>query len=365
VHARRAGERHVAHPHVSHAHRLAVPLVLPASLVLIVGGVAYGGAVHAATSTTTLTVYPRETTLTQFTTMDVWAGGIFAGAQVVIMMGNTQIVSGTADSSGRYVSGDVPVPAGVAACGQNEVDWYTDHDFVASAEVTVYCPAVQVSPNQFDSGGGADSFTVTGTGYPPDRDVVFTIDNAQSGFDNVFTDANGAFAKATSHDALPCGPHQLTATGQPPEIPQWFREGPTSTVSEFQPLPASAAITVAGCATPPPVGRPKIAANPVVITDGTLTHVTGTGFRPGEAVTLEWETTAGAALSQCSPDAVSAPPLSADAQGNIDTYCLAEPHEVLGAVRIVALPAHVAAPVVVEGGSMQPSSSDDQFVFRR
>lgn len=364
MHARRAGERHVAHPHVNRTHRLAVPLVLPASLVLIVVGVVYGGAARAATTTPTLTVYPHETTLAQFTTMDVWAGGTFAGAQVVITMGNTQIVSGTADSSGNYASGDVPVPAGIAVCGQNEVDWYTDNDFIASTQVAVYCPTVQAAPNQFGSGAGTDSFTVTGTGYPPDRDVVFTIDNAQSSFDSVFTDANGAFTKATSHPALPCGPHQLTAIGQPPVIPQWLRAGATSTVSQFQPLPASAAITVTGCASPPPREKPKLAANPAVVIDGMLTHVTGTGFPPGQPVTLMWETTAGATLSQCSPDAVSAPSLSADAQGRIDTYCLAEPHEILGAARIVALPAHVAAPVVVEGGSMQPSFGD-QFVFRR
>ena len=85
-----------------------------------------------------------------------------------------------------------------------------------------------------------------------------------------------------------------------------------------------------------------------------------------QAVTLTWQTIAGVQLSACSPNADSAPAPTADATGKLDTYCYARPHQVLGAAQIVAVQSTelAAAPVVVEGGSMQPSSGD-QFIFRR
>lgn len=355
---------------------------LTVCLVLIAGGAAYSGSASAIViSPPTLTVYPFETTLAQFTQMDVWITGAGAGSQVVMALRGVAVASGATDSNGRYVSGDVPVPSGAAACGQNEVDWYSGGDFITSADVNVYCPTVQVTPSQIDHAGGA--ITVTGTGYPQYRDVVFILDDAQTGFDTVSTDGNGAFTRPTSLPALTCGTHRLTVTAEPPPTPEWEHAGSSSTVAAFPPLPASTTFMVTGCPTqpsPPPAAprpAPKLVANPAVITEGTLTHVTGTGFPPSVPITLVWETAAGRLLSPCSPDADSAPPLTTGPGGTIDTYCLADPHQVVGAEQIAALPgavdiaglartdaAHVAAPVVVEGGSMQPSSGD-QFVFRR
>ena len=352
-------------------------------LILTIGAVAYGGPASAANPT--IYVAPNETTPGMFTLMDIWASSSWgAGNQVLVTLRGTEVANGLTNSSGSYVSGDVSVPAGVVVCGANEVDWISSGDFITSTTVMVYCPTVQISPNPLDTGGGAATFSVAGSGYPPDRAVYLTLDGAALPFNDTYTDPSGAFTTSLSNPALACGTHQLTATSQPPVIPQWnIRSAAASTVQATPPIPASTTFTVvgAGCATTPPTSPspstpqqpppsrfpPKIAANPAVITDGTLTHVTGSGFVPSQPVALTWQTPAGARLSDCSPDADSAPPLKANATGNIDTYCYARPHETLGAAQLVATQgvAHAAAPVVVEGGSMQPSSGGDDFIFRR
>jgi hypothetical protein len=348
-------------------------------LILTVGAVVYGGPAYAVSS---IYVYPQETTLAQFTLMDIWVSSDWeAGRQVLVTLGGTEIANGLTASNGSYASGDVPVPHGVAVCGPNEVDWISDLEFVTSTNVMVYCPTVQVTPNPLGTGGGPATFTVTGSGYPPERAVLLKLDGTQLPFNDTYTNPNGAFTTSITNPALPCGSHQLTATSQPPVVIQWeIHSAAPSTVDATPPIPASTTITVngAGCATqpspsptppqsvpPPSHGAPKITANPTVLIDGTLTHVTGSGFVPSQPVTLTWQTLASAKLSVCSPNADSAPPLTADAQGAIDTFCYAVPHEMLGAEQLVAVQgtAHAAAPVVIEGGSMQPSSGD-QFVFR-
>lgn len=353
---------------------------LTVTLALTVGAVAYGGTASAANPT--IYVNPTETTPALFTTMDIWVSSSWeSGGEVEVTLRGTPVANGLTDSNGSYISGDVPVPSSAVACGANEVDWRSGGDFVAYTTVMVYCPTVQVTPNPLGTGGGPATFTVTGSSYPPDRSVYLTLDGTELPFSGTYTDPNGAFTATVTKPALPCGTRRLTATSQPQVVPRSIiRSAPISTVDSTPPLPASTTFVVngAGCAvspspssppvTPPPSrGAPKIVANPAVLNDGTLTHVTGTGFAPSQPVTLTWQSTAGAPLSVCSPDADSAPPLSSDAKGAIDTYCYAEPHQMLGAAQIVAVQgaAHAAAPVVIEGGSMQPSSGDDQFVFRR
>ena len=350
------------------------------TLILTIGAVAYAGPASAANPT--IYVNPQETTPAMFTLMDIWASSSWgAGNQVFVTLRGVEVANGFTSSTGSYASGDVPVPAGVVVCGANEVDWLSSGDFITSTNVMVYCPTVQVTPNPLGTGGGPATFTVTGSGYPPDRAVILKLDGTQLPFNDTYTDPTGAFTTSITNPALPCGSHQLTATSQPPVIPQWeIHSAAPSTVAATPPIPANTTVTVNGAActtspsasptppqtVPPARGAPKLAANPTVITDGTLTHVTGSGFAPSQPVTLTWQTPAGATLSGCSPNADSAPPLSADAKGAIDTFCYAVPHEMLGAEQILAVQgtARAAAPVVIEGGSMQPSSGD-QFIFRR
>src|SRR5581483_2595415 len=268
---------------------------------------------------------------------------------------------------------------GAAACGSNEVD-LNDLDVVegsplaAHTNVLVYCPAVTATPDSINSAGGPLSFTATGTGYPAFRTVSFTIDGDPNAFTSVFTNRSGGFTTQIQRPQLACGTHTLTATGASGQVV--IQSVKPAAVDPWPPLPASTTFTVTGCVTPPPPpGQPKLTVNPAVFVDGTYTHVTGTGFVPGQPVTLTWQTPAGAALTACSPNADSAPALVADAKGNLDTFCFAPPHEILGAAQIVATqsviaaiarpPLQATAPVVVEGGSMQPSSGNDELIFRR
>lgn len=410
MHAGRARQRHVAHGHVSGrrvsrdgrasaaqltarqltARRLTARR-LTVTLILTIGAAAYAGPASAANPT--IYVNPVETEPALFTLMDIWVNTSWEGSNpVLIVLDGREVASGLTAGNGSYISGDVPVPPGVVFCGSNEVDLISDGDFIASTSVVVYCPTVEVTPNPLGTGGGPATFTATGAGYPPDRAVYLKLDGTDVPLNGTFTDSNGIFTTSLSSSALACGAHQLTATSQPQVVPKLVRSAAPSTVDATPDLSASTTFIVNGgsCAPsqspsssptpspsaptsstpalpPPSRGAPKIAANPTVLTDGTLTHVTGSGFVPNQPVTLTWQTPAGARVSVCSPNADSAPPLKADAKGAIATFCYAVPHEMLGAEQIVATQgsAHAAAPIVIEGGSMQPSSGGDQFIFRR
>lgn len=399
MHAGRARQRHVAHGHVSGsrvsrgrvtgAHLTSRRLTV--TLILTIGAAAYAGPASAANAT--IYVDPVETEPGLFTLMDIWVNTSWEGSNpVLVALDGREVASGLTAGNGSYVSGDVPVPSGVVFCGSNEVDLISDGDFIASTSVMVYCPTVEVAPNPLGTGGGPATFTATGAGYPPDRAVYLKLDGTDVPLNGTFTDSNGIFTTSLNSSALACGAHQLTATSQPQVVPKLVRSAAPSTVDPTPDLPASTTFLVNGgsCAPsqspsssptpspsaptsstpalpPPSRGAPKIAANPTVLTDGTLTRVTGSGFVPNQPVTLTWQTPAGARVSVCSPNADSAPPLKADAKGAIATFCYAVPHEMLGAEQIVATQgsAHAAAPVVIEGGSMQPSSGGDQFIFRR
>ncbi|HEU5352996.1 MAG TPA: hypothetical protein VFU65_00955 [Actinocrinis sp.] len=344
------------------ARRLAVVLVL------LVGGIGHGGPAGAALfNGFFIQVSPVETTLGQFTTMDLTATGTDLGERLTITLQGRQIASGetgTGDpqNSDALVLNGVAVPPGLATCGSNTVSVVWIGQVQASTTVQVYCPTVKVTPDPINSAGGPAQFTVTGTGFPQFRDVSLALDGAGSAFTDVITDRTGAFVKPTSRPQLPCGAHTLTATGASGQAV--IESVRPLAVDPFPTIPASTTFSVTGCAGAP--GQLKLTANPSVFVEGSYTHVTGTGFVPGQPVALAWQSPTGATLAACSPTADSAPPLVADAKGGVDTFCFAAPHEILGAAQIVATQAaqHAAAPVVIEGGSMQPSSGD-QLIFRR
>jgi hypothetical protein len=338
------------------ARRLAVVLVL------LLGGLARAGSAGAAfVPTFYIQVSPVETTLLQFTAMDITAGGAGAGQQLTVTLQGTVIAESTAGQNGSLALTGVTVPATVASCGDDTVNLLSNGSVAATTSVRVYCPAVQITPDPLDSGGGRAQFTVTGEGFPQQRDVTLALDNAGGSFADVGTDANGAFAKSADLPQLACGSHLLTATGASGQVV--IQAERPAAVDPYPELPTSATFTVTGCA--PPV----LAANPSVFDDGTLTHVTGSGFSPGQPVTLTWQDRSGRSVTPCSPTADPAPPPTADASGAIDTFCFAPPHQIFGAAQIMATQTttrgtqQAAAPVVVESGSMQPSEGD-QFVFR-
>lgn len=247
-------------------------------------------------------------------------------------------------------------PAGLA-CGPH----YFDDKYFAGGTTpdqeffggfTVSC--ITANPSTITAAQQPVPITLTGSVFFQDFNT-FTVEVDGTPVVNSNPTFNGdTITTVITATGLACGAHTITVTEK---------------MGGSGPITATATLKVIQC------GQPKLTANPAVFVDGTYTHVTGTGFVPGQPVTLAWQTPAGAALTTCSPTADSAPALVADAKGNIDTFCFAPPHEILGAAQIVAtqnatqdgiaVTDKAAAPVVIEGGSMQPSSGDDQLIFRR
>jgi hypothetical protein len=203
------------------------------------------------------------------------------------------------------------------------------------------------------------SVTLTGSRFFADySSFSVTVDGTQVSTTPTIDGRAGTVTTVITAQGLACGPHTVTLSEK---------------LAGMNPIIATTTLTVQcpGSSNPPP-GNPTMTANPTVVVDGDLTHVTGTGFTPGAPVTVTWQTTSGTVLYDCSANALTGKPLGADASGKIDTYCLALPHGEMGAEQIAGdqpaagqTPAeHATVAVVVEGGSMQPSTGD-QFVFRR
>lgn len=292
---------------------------------------------------------PIETTLSQFTLFTVDGSLLPAGPATIRLRGT---VAGTVQVSrvGTFPATDLRVPAGAAACGQDPVTIDDGGPVLATTSIAVYCPAITVTPNPVVSGGGAAALDLTGVGFPPNRTVDLGFDGQAR--TTVTSDAAGAIHGPIRGITPACGQHQSTATARPPA-------GAANLPQAFLPVSASAPVVVVGCA--------RITANPAVIPQGMLTHVVGTGFLPRTALTLTWQSPGGKVLAACARDAVSVPALATDAAGRIDVFCLAFPHQAIGAVRLSALqsPEQESVPIIIEDGSMQPSSGDrDQFVYR-
>lgn len=291
---------------------------------------------------------PIETTLRQFTRFTVDGSLLPAGPATIRLRG---VAAGTVQvgRTGTFPATDLRVPTGAAACGQDSVTIDNGGPVLATTSIAVYCPSIAVTPNPVDSGGRATALNLTGTGFPPSRTIDLGFDGKTHA--TVSSDAKGALHGTIRGIAPACGAHQTTATARPPAAAATLPQA-------FLPVSASAPVVVVGCA--------RLTADPAIIQQGTLTHVTGTGFLPRTPVTLTWQTPAGALITPCTPNTVSVPALATDAAGRIDVFCLAFLHQVLGTLRLSALqsPEQETTPVVVEDGPMQPSNGD-QFVFRR
>lgn len=263
-------------------------------------------------------------------------------------------IDGQQISFGTNASGVIVFTAS-PACGQHTLTIAEVRgSFTRNTTGTFFVACITATPGTFTAAQQPAQITVTGGVFAPQVPVTLQIDGNPAGQATVAAGATTITATATAN-GLGCGQHTVTATQlyTPPQ------EGATT-----ETVIATAPLTVTQCA--------RLTVNPSVMPDGTLTHVTGTGFNPGEQVALTWQDQAGAVLEACSPTAIGASAVTADGSGNIDVFCLAVPHESLGAEQISAaqsattqMPAEqVTAPVVVEGGSMQPSTGDE-LIFRR
>ncbi|HEU5334180.1 MAG TPA: hypothetical protein VFU73_15475 [Actinocrinis sp.] len=338
------------------AHRLtSAPRRRPASAAALVaalaawGGLAQGGAARAAVAAPSIFISPVLIGASQlpatFTTNYFEDSD---GAFDNVFLDGQQIPFTVNDSEDILFTAAPP-------CGQHTLTVQEVRgEITGDTTGTFFVSCITATPGAIATTQQPATITVAGGAFAPLVPVALRIDGNQAG---QVTPARGAMTISTpiTANGLACGLHTVSATQlyTPPE------EGAaTETVI------ATAPLTVGQCA--------RLTVNPPVMPDGTLTHVTGTGFNPGEQVAITWQVPGGAVVDACASNAIGGQSVAADASGNIDVYCLALAHVALGAEQIAAdqaataqVPAEQAtAPVVVEGGSMQPSSGDE-LIFRR
>jgi len=287
-----------------------------------------------------------------FTTTDQFFAASGANYDVFTLDCKPLTVGSVTEGETNYVT--FTGPAGMA-CGPH----YFDDKYFAGGPTpdqeffggfTVSC--ITANPGTITAAQQPAAITVTGSVFFQDFNS-FTVDIDGTPVSSSPTFNGDTMTTVITAQGLACGTHTITVNEK---------------MGGSGPLIATAPLTVIRCT------QPTLTANPTVVVDGMYTHVTGTGFVPNQPVALTWQTPAGATLTDCSPTADSAPPLSSDAKGAVDTFCFAPPHVVIGAAQIVAtqnatqdgiaVTDKAAAPVVVEGGSMQPSSGSDELIFR-
>jgi hypothetical protein len=312
------------------------------------GGLAQGGAARAAVAPSFLVtpVLIGASQLPATFTTDYFEDGDGAFDNVFI---DGQQIQFTTNDSGDIVFTASP------ACGRHTLTIEEVRGEVTSNTTgTFYVACITATPGTIATTQQPATITVAGGVFAPELPVTIQIDGKEVG-KTTTTARTMTISTPVTANGLGCGQHTVSATQlyTPPQ------EGAaTETVI------ATAPLAVGGCA--------RLTVNPPVMPAGTLTHVTGTGFNPGEQVAITWQGAGGSVVDACSPTAIGGPTVAADGSGNIDVYCLALAHESLGAEQIAAvqaataqLPAEQAtAPVVIEGGSMQPSTGDE-LIFRR
>jgi hypothetical protein len=207
---------------------------------------------------------------------------------------------------------------------------------VASATLTAQCPAISLNPATITQNAEPAPVLVTGTTFYPGPAVAIAVDGNQ--VSSATTDGNGGFSTSVTAQGLSCGTHQVTANQ--------FVDALSQTLS------ASATLTVA-------CNQSKLALDPAVLEPGELTHVTGTGFTPGQPVTLTWRLRGGG------PPLLGRASVTANGTGGIAAWLMVMPNDVLGQRQLVATQggSTATANAVVDGGPMEPSTGD-RLIYR-
>ena len=210
----------------------------------------------------------------------------------------------------------------------------------ASGTLTVTClPSIAVNPPVIAEAAEPASVIVAGTEFYANTAVTISLNGQTVG--SLVTTAAGDFSTTITAQGLNCGSYTVTAS-QPGSAPA-------------QPaLSADGTLIVDKCPTQVKQGVLTLALNPAVLEPGELTLATGTGFVPFQPVTLTWRAPAGG------PALIGTQTVIAGKHGTISTYFLVMPNDLLGPRTLVATqaPGTVTANALVEGGAMQPSSSD-------
>ena len=319
-----------------------------------------GGPAYAMSRSGEPTVTPTTAPLSQLTTFNVITtynpdtvtvtiGVEFTGSGAPIMVGQL-----TPQSDG-YLGGTFPATG--AICGTNTVtlvdEGVAGDPAIIQLPITAYCPSIQIAPSSVTHASEPTTVQVTGTGFVDSSPIQIMIDGhavAQG-----TSSAAGAVTMPVPISGLGCTPtpHEVTVQMPPAGVP--------ATVANS----ASAPLTVTGCppattpTQPPSTAKPTLTANPDVVEQGQVTHVTGTGFTPNSPVVLSWQPTAGSGTQ-------TGPTVTADASGDIDDYLVVLLNDLYVPCDLVATQgaASVSTPVLVQGGSMEPSSNDE-LVFRQ
>ena len=343
-------------PRRSRAARFAV-----AAATVLAGTIAsagHGGTAYAMSRSGGVSVSPTNAPLSQLTTFTVTTGA--SADSVTDIIGVEFTGSGNPTTVGQLSAqsdGDLggTFPATGAICGTNTVTLVNDSEagnpVITQLPITAYCPSIQITPTTVGYGSEPATVRLTGSGFVDSSPVQILIDGHPVGQGT--SDATGAVTMPVTVSGLGCtpAPHEVTAQMPP--------AGAAATVANS----ATAPLTVTGCpasvSTAKPAPPATLTANPDVVEDGQVTHVTGTGFTPNAPVALSWKPTSGAA-------AQSGPTVTADASGDIDDYLVVMSNDLYVPCDLVATQGttNASASVLVQGGSMEPSTND-QLVFRQ
>lgn len=304
----------------------------------------------------------------------------------VYLTGASAVQVGTLSENDEDTFVGTFTPTG-AVCGTNTV---TVFDVLrgqtvnqGSATFVEQCPQITLNPATVAQSDEPTTVQVTGTEFTPAIDAGITLDGAQVADPQI--NRTGGFTTPITVSGLACGTYPVTATmvlaniqsrlqtpGAPAVLTADIRPlggvglsmaGPTSTATT-----ATAPLTVTCPAPPtnptPPAGPVTLKADPSVVSIGSVTLVTGTGYTPNAPVTLTWQLAGGATVP------ATTTPVTADGSGNITDSLVVLLPVAPGQCNLVATQgtATASAPMVVQNGSMEPSTGDvggsDQLIFR-
>jgi hypothetical protein len=253
--------------------------------------------------------------------------------------GFTLTVDGTPQAFTTTPGGDLDF-TGSPSCGVHQVtlsQTFGEQVISATAQITVLCPQITLTPSSVPLASQPATVTVTGSQFHANQPVSISLDGTVVG--STVTDETGSFSLPITAAGLDCAAHQVTAAEQA------TAGGPAFLFS------AIATLQVTGCTL-------ALAVDPTVLEPGQLTKVTGTGFAPGTPVTLAWQQPGGTPL-------LGTATVTAAGDGSVSAFLLVMPGDLTGPRQVVATQGRLklTADALVEAAPMQPSPGG-QLVYR-
>lgn len=215
---------------------------------------------------------------------------------------------------------------------------------VYSASLIAQCPSVSLSPSTIALAAQPATVVVTGSLWYPGSQVQISL--AGQSYQAITTSADlgsgGGFSQPVTAQGLTCGSYPVT-------VSQFV-----SDVAGGRSIFAFSTTTTLNISC-----NEKLSMNPGILIPGEATQVTGTGFVPGQPVTLTWRAPGGG------PPLLGEQAVAADTGGGISTYFLVMPNDLPGPRQLVATQGKVSisANALVQGGPMEPSAGG-QLLYR-